>query len=269
MPDTAPPSRSRTRHVLASESRLRLLDILAAAGRGMHAGELAVECGLHVSTVRFHLDELRGAGLVRAHTEAPGGRGRPRQLFVPVSSAVVAWVPNADPKTFSGYEQLARALAASVAAGDDPAAAMERAQFAGRRWAGELVSSSHPTPAGHEMSGVKDSYRSRQTGRRDVDSSAPDSAEPAHAAAARVNGLFAGLGFDPEMQVGPGSAELLLHACPFDAVVNENPAVACSLHLGLLEGTLDQLGSGSVSAELEGPISGRPCVARLTSPANQ
>ena len=246
MSDSAPSSRSRTRQVLASESRLRLLAILTDAGRGMHAGELAVECGLHVSTVRFHLDELRGAGLVRAHTEKPAGRGRPRQLFVPVSSAMAGWVPSADPQVFSGYERLARALAASVTAGDDLPKAMGRAQTAGKQWADELLSAPHP----------------------DEDSRNRVSAEPAHSVAISVNGLFAGLGFDPELRVRPGRAELLLHACPFDAVVSEHPAVACALHLGMLEGAVDRLGPGNVSAALEGPFAERPCIVRMSSPAS-
>lgn len=98
MPDSAPSSRSSTRQVLASESRLRLLDIVARVGRGMRAPEL------------------------------------PRDL--------------------------------------------------------------------HD------------------DSRGRDRAESAHAAATKVNGLFAGLGFDPELRARPGWAELLLHACPFDAVVD-------------------------------------------------
>lgn len=255
--------------MLASESRLRLLDILAHVGRGMHAGELAAECGLHVSTVRFHLDELRGAGPVQAHTETSGGRGRPRQLFAPVSSAIAAWVPSADAQTFSGYEPLARTLAASIAAGDDLPAAMGRARTAGRRWAGELVSPPHPAQAGPDQAGAKESRALEESRDLHDESRDRDRAESAQAAATKVNGLFAGLGFDPELRARRGRVELLLHACPFDAVVDEHPEVACSLHLGLLEGSLDLLGSADVSAELEGPFPGRPCVARMTTPADQ
>lgn len=266
MSDSASPSRSSTRQVLASESRLRLLDILSSAGRGMHAGELAAECGLHVSTVRFHLDELRGAGLVEARAEASGGRGRPRQLFVPVSRAVAAAVPGAGTQALSGYERLARVLAASVAAGDSQPEAMVRAESAGRRWAAELVSP--PTRPLVPPLGEDPQLPAADPQRREPDGRDGDPAALVRAAT-KVNGLFAGLGFDPELRVGGGHTELLLHACPFEAVVTDHPDVVCSLHLGLLEGALESLGPGGVGAQLDGPFTGRPCVARLTAPARR
>lgn len=265
MPDTSSSSRSSTRQVLASESRLRLLDILSGAGRGMHAGELAAECGLHVSTVRFHLDELLGAGLVETRPEPSRGRGRPRQLFLPVSRAVAAAVPGTGNQTFSGYEHLARVLAASIAAGDDLPAAMVRAESAGRRWAAELMSEPDPPQGGHRAA------RDDKPHHRKSASPGRDSTASVLAAATKVNGLFAGLGFDPELRPRNGNehTELLLHACPFEAVVTDHPDVVCSLHLGLLEGALDRLAPEGIRAQLDGPIPWRPCVARMSPPDSQ
>jgi predicted ArsR family transcriptional regulator len=108
----------RTHAALAVASRAQLLALLRASDRPSTAHELAETSGLHVNTVRFHLDVLEDAGLVR-HERAPtGGRGRPRMVY-----AAVAERPSA------GYEFLAGALAEHWAG--DPAERARRAERAG------------------------------------------------------------------------------------------------------------------------------------------
>ncbi len=74
--------------LLASPVRRRIVARLAesriAPGRehgGLSAAELAADLGLHVTTVRFHLDQLLAAELVTAGTEHREGAGRPRKVF--------------------------------------------------------------------------------------------------------------------------------------------------------------------------------------------
>lgn len=108
----------RTHTALAVASRAQLLALLRASDRPLTVHELAEASGLHVNTVRFHLDVLEDAGLVR-HTSAPtGGRGRPRMVY-----AAVAERPS------SSYEFLAGALAEHWAG--DPAERVKRAEQAG------------------------------------------------------------------------------------------------------------------------------------------
>ena len=83
--------------VLASPVRRRLLDALshATATRhdptdpvGLTAADLAEHVGLHVTTVRFHLDQLVAAGLVEASFHRSGSAGRPRKLYAPVQGSL-------------------------------------------------------------------------------------------------------------------------------------------------------------------------------------
>ncbi len=73
---------SQARHsALAVTSRAFLHDLLSRSDKPLDAGALAAASGLHVSTVRFHLEVLRRAGLVVGRAEDRRQRGRPRTLF--------------------------------------------------------------------------------------------------------------------------------------------------------------------------------------------
>ena len=120
---TSEPTERRTPHeALAVASRRRLLDVLRSRTTALDAAELAAATGLHVSTVRFHLDVLARAGLVRHRTEPAGGRGRPRLLYEPASAA--------EAPENTGYRLLAGLLAAHW--GGTPAERSRRAENAGR-----------------------------------------------------------------------------------------------------------------------------------------
>src|SRR4051794_15318332 len=73
---------------LASPPRRRLLELLRSAGEPQDAHQLAAATGLHVSTVRFHLDMLRQAGLVVARSQPRATAGRPRTVYSPLTSPV-------------------------------------------------------------------------------------------------------------------------------------------------------------------------------------
>jgi predicted ArsR family transcriptional regulator len=101
---------------LDAASRRHLLEILRSTGRPMAVSTLAAACGLHVNTVRAHLDVLRRAGLVARESEQAARRGRPRAMYTAVTRPAR-----------SGYEQLAAMLAAGW--GADGAARAERAGY--------------------------------------------------------------------------------------------------------------------------------------------
>ena len=112
-------------HVAQSvASRRRLLQVLGSEGHPMDAASLAASVGMHVTTLRFHLDVLEDAGLVRRHAERSGRPGRPRQLY----SAVTA--------RDDGNRQLAEVLTGALVA--DSETGVVRAEQAGRRWAESL-----------------------------------------------------------------------------------------------------------------------------------
>lgn len=63
--------------VLASSTRRRILQVLQASTTAPTAHDLANRLGLHVTTVRFHLDQLEDVALVARQPGAGHRRGRP------------------------------------------------------------------------------------------------------------------------------------------------------------------------------------------------
>ena len=90
----------------------------------------------------------------------------------------------------------------------------------------------------------------------------------ADAAARQVTGLFTAMGFDPELTepTDGGAREIRLRGCPFRAAARTHPEVICSVHLGLLRGTLTRLGAPPTAAGLRPFVEPELCVAHL-SPA--
>lgn len=88
---------------LAGWTRVTLLTWLREAGRPLDARELAKATGLHVNTVRFHLEVLAGAGMVAAEFEHRPQRGRPRQVWRAVAQGAAG--------SEAGYRVLAEVLA--------------------------------------------------------------------------------------------------------------------------------------------------------------
>lgn len=219
-----PVARHRTHGALAVPSRVRLLDRLRAADVPLTAQELAASCGLHVTTVRFHLDVLTGAGLVHARTAAAGRRGRPRMLYHPATAEEAP----------VGYELLAGVLAAHWPG--TPAERSRRAERAGRAAA-----------AAHDV--------------RTSEQPALSTEE----ALARISGVFAELGFEPDVVPDGDGARIRLHRCPFRAVAVEHPEVVCSLHLGLLRGLLAGTGASAAVTGLEPFVGPHLCVAHVAA----
>lgn len=135
--------------------------------------------------------------------------------------------------TADPYRELARVLAAQL---DAEAGAAAAAREAGRRWA-----EAGPTPAGA--------------------SSVP--ADPVGS----LTAVLEDLGFAPEAR--RGSNEIVLRACPFEAVARDHRAVVCGVHLGLVERAASEIGGGLDVDGLEPFRTEQPlsCVVRLRSPA--
>jgi predicted ArsR family transcriptional regulator len=108
---------------LASQSRREVLALLGESREPMDATAIAAQIGLHITTVRFHLEQLENAGLIRREPTHGGHRGRPRVLF-----SVTAAARNAE-----GHRQLAEVLADALSS--DPDGGRARAVAAGERWA--------------------------------------------------------------------------------------------------------------------------------------
>lgn len=205
-------------------------DLDAATPPGRTARELAELTGLHVTTVRFHLERLVGAGFLHAHFEPPTGVGRPRKIY---TSHLSRWP---EPTTSRHHEALA-GLHAELEAGEDGPA---RAEEAGLAWARARVQ------AGPGLS--------------------PAPARTPGTWLAKIGRLIDELtdwGYGPNVRTTGASVELTLHYCPFLAMATEDPDVVCAAHRGLLRGTLEAIGEPEVRVSLQPKVGPHACRAHL------
>jgi predicted ArsR family transcriptional regulator len=223
---------TRRHRALSSQSRVDLLAALRGADHPLTVTEAAAQVGLHPNTARVHLEHLVEVGLVARRREDRVQPGRPKTLYAAVGSA-----RDQDAAEGEDYKTLASLLARELGATPDAGRA---AVEAGRRWA--------------------------EAERRNL-SDAPGSPAPtAERAVDDVVRIMDGLGFRPVYD--PDGSEILLRRCPFEEVARESRAVVCGVHLGLVEGTLEQLGGAVRVRALESFRQDDPlvCAIRLDSP---
>ncbi len=116
---------------LSMWTRVAILSQLRQAPQPLSSSELAQRTGLHVNTVRFHLQILAQAGLVEPGLEHRPQRGRPRRVWSATDEE------GADLE--GGYQMLAEVLAEYLArASDQPWEAGERL---GESWGSRLARS--------------------------------------------------------------------------------------------------------------------------------
>ena len=187
--------------------------------------EVAEDVGISRTLAAFHLDKLAERGLLtvsfarRTGRQGPGA-GRPAKLYERSDLEIDASLPE------RRYDLAGQILAAAVAS----ASRAESAKDAALRIAHER---------GLGAGAAHDGRRPRG----------------ARATMARACEVAAGLGYEPE----PAGDEVLLRNCPFHAVMNEAPALVCSMNLSLLDGVVEGIGGTGVAAELD-PGDGRCCV---------
>ncbi len=227
--------------LLASPVRRSLVEMLertghgAAGASGMTAAELAPLVGLHVTTVRFHLDQLVAAGVLRSEFRRQESAGRPRKVYLPGDHA-----PGQ-----AGHEPLrlltqllAEAMTATVRG--ESLTPFE----AGRRWAREHL------PAHQDRS----------------------PAETAGTWIARVGEMIDVLeewGYKPELSTSEGgrAARVELSDCPFLELARENEAVVCGVHRGLIAESMRQFGESQTEVALEPFVTENRCRAHLRTSA--
>jgi predicted ArsR family transcriptional regulator len=227
-----------TSSALGSAVRRRIIERLSAqpdpqsAPSGLSAAELAAYLGLHVTTVRFHLDHLLRAGLVVADVERRAIAGRPRKLY--------AVPPAATEATERSHEQLALLLARFWPADGNPALSPEAA---GVQWALE-----------HSVANSADAEPATTPG----------------GWLAKVGGtvdLLARWGYHPVLTTSTGGRQVVLELtdCPFLAAARIRPDVVCAIHRGLIRGSLDQVGEPSATVTLRPFVGANRCLAELAT----
>lgn len=233
--------------LLDSPVRRRIVDTLAnlnpdatraVPDEGITAQHLAAELGLHVTTVRFHLDQLVAAGLLVAHFQRRKTAGRPRKLYA-IERGSLETVPNE-----TSYRMLSQLLVESFRL-DEHGNSLSPEE-AGARWGRQ-----------HAFNG--DTSRAEQP--------------PAQTAGqwlgkiGQAVDLLHEWGYTPEVSTAEGGrgAMITLYECPFLELAHENTPVVCGIHRGLLRGVMEAIGEPDVTVGLQPFVTPTSCIAAVTT----
>ena len=216
------------------QRRAEVLEALRSAGAPLRVQEVARRTGVHTNTARFHLDALVAAGLATREAQARARPGRPSFAYRAVAHAPV-----------TGHRQY-RLLAEMLSS---------------------LIEGLLPDP------GQAAAEAGREWGRFLTERPAPYQRMTAGEAISRLLAVLTEIGFAPE--AGPAGAqpaappEVWLRRCPFREVAEHRRDVVCQLHLGLMQGVLDQLHAPVTAARIHPFAEPSLCVAELaTLPAS-
>ncbi|ACU98840.1 helix-turn-helix transcriptional regulator [Saccharomonospora viridis] len=205
-------------------SRTRVLELLRTTDGPLTAHQVAQRVGFHVNTARFHLDALVEAGLAQRGTEGAGRPGRPRMVY-----RAVAHRASEGPRSYRLLATMLSTLIDRVM--PEP---REAAIAAGREWGRYLAK----RPAPFEHVDAEEGIR-------------------------RVANVLAEAGFAPGEVSGAGPRVLPLRHCPFQEVARVHGDVVCSLHLGLMQGVLAEVGAPVTARRLEPFVEPSLCLAHF------
>jgi predicted ArsR family transcriptional regulator len=230
-----------------NRQRERVLRLVREHGSPIDAVELAGRMGLHVTTVRFHLDALCDQGAITRTRITRTGVGRPRTGYIAVQDRL-------------DYQSFAEILALEL--GKTTETRRRRAQHAGRRWADRIAAAS-----------VIESIAEQDV------SDADEPGEILDRQAAMTAHIFEQMGFAPQLTppaertAGKAQRTIRLHGCPVRDLARAHPEVGCAMHLGLLQGLLTKSAGGhgysraaarpALRAELEPFVQPELCIARV------
>lgn len=206
------------------QSRAEVLDLLRAADAPVGVREVAARTGLHANTARFHLDALVDAGLATRAAQPRTAPGRP--------STAYRAVPGGSASGQRHYRLLAEMLTSLIVGVlPDPG---EAATQAGREWGRYLTEQ----PAPYQRIAVP-------------------------AAIAALTATLDALGFAPETEPAGTGFQVRLRQCPFREAAEGHREVVCSLHLGLMQGALEQMRAPLAAVRLEPFAEPGLCLAAL------
>ncbi len=222
--------------ILANLSAVQGQDGVSPRSKGLTASELGERLNLHVTTVRFHVDQLVDGGLLLAHDERHGV-GRPRRRYV-ANPGALSEVAGSD-----AYRVLAQMLASALVSAE-PISAEE----AGRRWVLEHAATLLPEGLSNDAAHSPGQWLAK---------------------IGVVIDLLERWGYAPSVSTTRDgrTAELALAHCPLRELALTNPAVACGVHRGVMEGTLEALGENA-EISLVPFVEPHLCLARVTTHAS-
>ncbi len=223
--------------LLDSPVRRSIMALLREGAQGegpasMTAAELGEQLDLHVTTVRFHVDQLVRVGLLT--TDFVRGRvGRPRKVYALAPDDLVRTATDA-------YASLGAVLAEAWPEGHGAPSTSPRE--AGRAWLARhsphaSKEASPATSPGEWLGRIGCAYD-----------------------------LLLQWGYQPELSAS-GSARtttLTLHDCPFLDMAAIRPDVVCGVHHGLIEGAMEMAGEPGVDISMRPFVGPRTCTVTIT-----
>ncbi|KRE37801.1 hypothetical protein ASG73_09200 [Janibacter sp. Soil728] len=229
--------------LLRSAVRRDIIDTLSnlPAGQrheGLTAQELSRLVGLHVTTVRFHLDRLVAAGLVDGHSVRSPGAGRPSKRYVAAAGSFEA-------ARSDSYATLASLLAEA--------------------WSARTADG---TPLAPEQAGAAWAHA-----RADDLVARISSTEPAATARAWLSkvdlviDVLRAWGYTPAVRTHDDgrTVDVDVVACPFGELARDLPEVVCGVHRGLMRGALEVLGERDAELSLTPFVTPTLCTAHVTT----
>lgn len=235
--------------LLSSSVRRRIVDVLAnlppvrdpqtgakQPAEGLSARDLADRLHLHVTTMRFHLDQLVAGGLVVTQFKRGGGAGRPRKLYA---------IAHGSLDTECSEQSFARLSEVLVDSFNDSSKNLTPEQL-GARWGRRRIQ--------HE----------------DLDASRTAPAQTPGQWLGKIGRMVDVLeewGYTPEVSTTEGgrTARVALHGCPFLDLARDNTALVCGIHRGLIRGVMEELGEEHTEVSLTPFVTPHLCVAALST----
>lgn len=216
---------SEPAHVLG-RTRSRVWGLLQQSSDPLGVTDVAEHIGLHANTARFHLDGLVDAGLAERAIEEREVPGRPRTLYTASAEA--------SPTGQRSYRLLAEILTG-------------------------FLSSQTPQP---EKAALK---AGNAWGRYLANKPAPFQRVDSAGAIGQLVSVLDDVGFAPEAVTTGRKRRILLHQCPFREVAESHSEIICSIHLGLMQGMLDELDAPVQAERLEPFVEPSLCVTHLAA----
>jgi predicted ArsR family transcriptional regulator len=100
-------------------------------------------------------------------------------------------------------------------------------------------------------------------GRHLIERAAPSERMDTAEAVARLDRMLDAVGFQPESHATESGVEVRLQRCPFREVAEKHTDVVCAIHLGLMQGALEELDAPVAATSLQPFVTPHLCIARL------
>lgn len=213
--------------ITAKSRRDQVLEFLVDREAPTGINEVATSLGVHVNTVRWHLESLHAQGLVERVTGQHDRPGRPPQLFVAV--------PAMDPSGPRNYQLLADILAAGFSSTPE---SRQRAIDVGRAWG--RTESQAPESSEMHLNGVQGAVN-------------------------ELMRVLADLDFAPELRENDSNdlPVIGLRHCPFLDLIDTRSDIICPVHLGLMRGVLESRDAEITVNHLEPLVQPDLCTVHL------